>query len=112
MSEVLAHYAELITDPAHTLVEFTFVLLDYLVIQAVAARFKRRVERRIEAEHVRIDAEHGVRHGEHGEAAPEWLHNVPGLLGLTVAIDEDLPDNVVEFRHPDGRLVGRITVVD
>lgn len=60
MRELLAHYAEILTDPAHALVEFTFVLIDVVIIQRVGAGLKRFVKR----EHLTIDAEHGVTHEE------------------------------------------------
>lgn len=48
MEEILSHYAELLTDPAHTLVEFTFVLIDVVVIGKIGAWWARR---KIAAEH-------------------------------------------------------------
>ena len=45
MNEILMHYSELITDPAHTLVEFTFVLVDYIIIQGVVRRWSARRDR-------------------------------------------------------------------
>ena len=60
MSEILHHYVELITDPAHSLVEFTFVLVDVLIIDAVRRRLTKHFHRDIEREHHRVDAEHGV----------------------------------------------------
>lgn len=62
---VLQHYAEIITDPAHTLVEFTFVLLDYLVISAVAKRLKAHFHKDIAMEHEVLDVEHGITQVEH-----------------------------------------------
>lgn len=53
-------YTHIMTDPAHSLVEFTFVLFDVLVIDAVRRQWNRRLHR----EHARIDAEHGVTHPE------------------------------------------------
>lgn len=58
MTEFLHHYAELMSDPAHTAVEFTFVLLDVLIIDAVRRRWRKHLDR----EHQIIDAEHGVVH--------------------------------------------------
>lgn len=39
------HFTEIITDPAHTAVEFLFVLLDYLVIGVVVHRVRRHFHR-------------------------------------------------------------------
>lgn len=41
MNEFVQEFTHLITDPAHTAVEFTFVLVDYLIIHTVARRLKR-----------------------------------------------------------------------
>lgn len=56
------HFKEIITDPAHTAVEFCFVLLDYLVIQVVVSRVRKHFHKDLSAEHARLDAEHGVKH--------------------------------------------------
>lgn len=61
---VLHEYVALLTDPAHTLVEFTFVLVDYLLIGAVAAWLRRAFRRDIDVEHARLDAEHGIVHAD------------------------------------------------
>lgn len=45
MSEFLHHYAELMSDPAHTAVEFTFVLFDVLIIDFVRRRIVRHLHR-------------------------------------------------------------------
>ena len=62
MQGTLSEYAHLITDPAHSLVEFTFVLVDYLVIQVVVRGVKKHFHRDLSREHQALDAEHGVQH--------------------------------------------------
>ncbi len=42
---MLVEYLEILTSPAHMAVEFTFVLLDYLVIQFVVRRWSKRRDR-------------------------------------------------------------------
>lgn len=49
ITDFFHHYTEILTDPAHTSVEFTFVLIDVLLIQAA-----------INWLHKRLDKEHGV----------------------------------------------------
>ena len=46
---MLEHYIDLITDPAHTAVEFTFVLLDVLIIDFVRRRIIRHIHRDVGA---------------------------------------------------------------
>ena len=69
MSLFWEHFTEIITDPAHTAVEFTFVLLDYLVIQTIAHRLKKHFHRDLAKEHTRLDAEHGISHRAPGPEA-------------------------------------------
>lgn len=57
---MLHEYLSLITNPAHTLVEFTFVLLDYLVIAAVARALKSHFHKDIAREHQAINREHQI----------------------------------------------------
>ena len=64
MQGILSEYAHLITDPAHSLVEFTFVLLDYLVIQVVVRGVKKHFHRDLRREHTVLDTEHGITHHE------------------------------------------------
>jgi hypothetical protein len=45
MNTFWEHFSEIITDPAHTAVEFLFVLLDYAVIQVVVHRVRRHFHR-------------------------------------------------------------------
>jgi hypothetical protein len=42
-------YAHLMSDPAHTAVEFTFVLFDYLIISWVRARIIKHLHRDVRA---------------------------------------------------------------
>lgn len=58
MDHLLHAYTEILTDPAHTLVELTYVGIDLVLIQRVQAGCRRLMRR----EHRRIDAEHGVVH--------------------------------------------------
>jgi hypothetical protein len=75
MNQILSHYVEIITDPAHSLVEFTFVLLDVLVIDAVRRRLKRHFHNDLDDEHRRLDDEHGVtHHGQVTRPVPAVLH--------------------------------------
>lgn len=46
MREILVEYVHILSDPAHVLVEFTFVLIDYLVIQGVLKRWAKRRDRK------------------------------------------------------------------
>lgn len=58
---ILREYLEIITNPAHSMVEFTFILvIDGLFLGVVWPLFKRAVRR----EHQKIDIEHGVDHPE------------------------------------------------
>lgn len=62
MGEFLHHFVEIITDPAHTAVEFCFVLFDYVIIRTVEQRLKRHFHKDLRAEHQRIEDEHGLEH--------------------------------------------------
>lgn len=41
MNEFVHEFTHLITDPAHTAVEFTFVLIDYAIIHTVVRRWRK-----------------------------------------------------------------------
>lgn len=62
MNEILHEYVHLMTDPAHTAVEFTFVLMDVLIIDFVRRRLRAWTEGRVRHEHAILDVEHGVEH--------------------------------------------------
>lgn len=63
MGEIWHHYAEMMTDPAHTLVELTFILMvDVLFLGLLWPLAKRAVNKRVNAEHKVLDAEHGIEH--------------------------------------------------
>ncbi len=62
METFLDEFFHLATDPAHLLLEFCFVLLDVLVIQAVASRIKKHFHKDIADEHTKIEREHGLEH--------------------------------------------------
>lgn len=76
MSEVLHHYFEIMTDPAHLLAEVTLFFVDVIFLALIwrpimkvrdkraEARVVKVVDARIAAEHAVIDAEHGVFHPE------------------------------------------------
>lgn len=80
---ILEHYLDLLTDPAHSLVEFTFVLVDVLIIDYVRRRLRDHFHRDIAEEHSRIDAEHGITPEMHAhpqvtlrEDGTAWIGNV------------------------------------
>lgn len=62
LNEIGQHYLEIITDPAHTLVEATFVLIEVLIIDVVRRKITQHFHRDIAREHESLDAEHGVAH--------------------------------------------------
>jgi hypothetical protein len=63
MGEILHHYTEMITDPAHTLVELTFILVvDVIFLGLLWPLAKRAVNKRVNAEHKVLDQEHGIKH--------------------------------------------------
>jgi hypothetical protein len=103
VSEFLHHYREILTDPAHLAVEITLMLLiDVLLLGMIWPLVRRMIDRRVHREHRVIDAEHGVRHKD---------GHTPDLgLPFNVIVSRDLPPNVVEFRHADGTLAGRMEV--
>lgn len=74
MSGIWSEYVSILTDPAHSLVEFTFVAVDYLIVQTAVHALKRHFHRDIETEHQRLDREHGVEHG------PKVAPDHPALL--------------------------------
>lgn len=47
MEEFAHEFMHLLTDPAHTAVEFTFVLLDYLIIHSVVRRWRKHFHKDI-----------------------------------------------------------------
>ena len=56
------HYLELITDPAHTLVESTFILAEFVIFSIIAVRLKKAWFKMLDLWHRRIDDEHGHSH--------------------------------------------------
>lgn len=62
MSEFLQHYGELISDPAHTAVEFTFVLVDVLIIDAVRRRIYKHFHKDIDNTTDHLHKDMGVSH--------------------------------------------------
>lgn len=47
MNEITHEFWHLLTDPAHTMVEFTFVLVDYMIIHTVVRRWRKHFHRDI-----------------------------------------------------------------
>ncbi len=45
MTEIMHEYVHILTDPAHSMVEFTFVLIDVLIISWVKNRIIRHMHR-------------------------------------------------------------------
>lgn len=45
MNEFADEFLHILTDPAHTAVEFTFVLIDYLIIQTIVSRMRKHFHR-------------------------------------------------------------------
>ena len=41
MQEVFDEFLHLLLDPAHTMVEFTFVAIDYAIIHTVVSRWRK-----------------------------------------------------------------------
>lgn len=72
LSSIGHEYLTILTDPAHSLVEFTFVLFDLLVIDTVRRGLKRHFHRDLSDQHTRLDREHGVAfHGALSERAED-----------------------------------------
>jgi hypothetical protein len=47
--DILHEYVHILSDPAHSLVEFTFVLIDYIIIQTVGHRIVKHLHRDVQA---------------------------------------------------------------
>jgi hypothetical protein len=62
MEHFIEEYVHLLKDPAHLALEFTFVLVDYLIIQTVVAKWRKHFHKDIAREHAVIEAEHGLKH--------------------------------------------------
>lgn len=63
MTEIWRHYEELMSDPAHMMVELTFILLvDVIFLGVLWPLVKKAVNRRVMDEHRTLDEEHGVEH--------------------------------------------------
>lgn len=62
MNEVLSHYREIMTDPAHMMAEVSLMLIvDVLLLGIIWPLIIRPlVKRVVRKEHLTIDAEHGV----------------------------------------------------
>jgi hypothetical protein len=78
------HFTEIITDPAHTAVEFVFVLLDYVVIQTIAHRLKAHFHKDLASEHRAIEIEHGL--PTPSESLGSVDHDAPDQVMVTVPL--------------------------
>lgn len=56
------HYLEIITDPAHTLVETTFIAAEFIIFSVIAVRLKMAWVKALDLWHRRLDEEHGHEH--------------------------------------------------
>jgi len=100
VSGIWAEYVSILTDPAHSLVEFTFVAVDYLIVQTAVHALKRHFHRDIETEHRRLDREHGVSHP--GEGTMHELVLRDGVLwyGQTRVGTLDRVEHVTDATDP------------
>jgi ABC-type taurine transport system ATPase subunit len=55
-------YVSIITDPAHTLVETTFIAAEFVLFSVIAVRLKKAWYKALDLWHRRLDEEHGVEH--------------------------------------------------
>jgi len=58
MSGIWSEYLHILTDPAHSLVEFTFVAVDYLIVQTAVHAVKKHFHKDLAVQ----DRAHGVVH--------------------------------------------------
>lgn len=69
------HYKEILLDPAHTLVESTFVLAEFIIFSVIAVRLKKAWAKMLDLWHRRLDEEHGHKHIKtHDEIVYDVLH--------------------------------------
>lgn len=47
MNEFVSEFLHILSDPAHTAVEFTFVAIDYLIVHTVVRRWRKHFHRDI-----------------------------------------------------------------
>lgn len=62
MDQVWKHYLEILSDPAHTLVETTFIFLEFIIFQVFLTQAKKACQKLIKREHKILDREHGHQH--------------------------------------------------
>lgn len=63
MNKFFHEYISLLSDPAHTAVESTFVFLEFIIFSVIVNRLvKPAWKKMIKQEHIRIDEEHGHKH--------------------------------------------------
>jgi hypothetical protein len=81
MSEIIRHYGEIMTDPAHLAAEVSLmVLIDFLFLGLLWPVLRRAVNRRVHREHRAIDVEHGVDHDAPATGVSVAPHGLMGWL--------------------------------
>lgn len=118
MTEVLHHYFEIMTDPAHLLAEVTLFFADVIFLALIwrpimkardkrtEARVVKVVDARIAAEHAVLDAEHGVVHPEPVTAPADREPAEDGrgnkrrrAVSLPPRHNPESPEDLVEFNR-------------
>lgn len=71
MSDIWDHYLEILSDPAHTLVEMTFIAVEFIVLSVVWAKIiKPSWAKMLDVWHHRLDREHGHDHNDRSNLPP------------------------------------------
>ncbi len=87
MNGIASEYLAILTDPAHSLVELTFIALEIILFdwarRTITSRWRLHLERRLTTEHRRLDEEHGVAHHPLHPSAGEGSD--PQAVGLPPA---------------------------
>lgn len=91
-------YIDIMTDPGHILAEFTFSLLDLVVLGPVLvllwAMFSRWLKNKLNKEHKKFDEDHGVCHNKHdGHFDAGHLHEIEELRTRVAHLEKLLIDN-------------------
>lgn len=123
MNEILHHYLEILSDPAHLMAEVTLMLVvDVLFLGLIWPLLRKAIKR----EHLTIDAEHGVlNHGATKDGVTQvrdqwtaasdliWEHyqNDPSGWQYTPCAVEHEPGRVciLPFNHPWPTILTRPT---
>jgi len=73
---VLAEYVSILTDPAHVLVELTFlVVVDGVLVGLLWPLIRRFIDAKLRRQHEQFDREHGIHHhGDHVHIDPQIMH--------------------------------------